>query len=321
MASKQEERVTTMQLVLFALLRRGGDERFVSTDEVALEAFRLYPGKFCWDEYSHLPQWDRVRQWLSEAKKQKHGVLVEGYAGHRGQGWRLTAAGVRLLRFKERALSAVETAAAHEGDYAEVPAWKLVCVALAEVRGSGEPVSIANLVAQCYRRFPGVFQLEDYAGWPDSHAIREALNDAISHQCAVASDDYREIQLIDKGIALASHVRSRLAHSVVAITLADIGKGIASKAGRKMREITKTRAWNAFQSGMPITRAAALEAIGCTLQSHPNAVRRALESYLLAAEDVDHSNAVEFLRECSRTIGIPLHGHTSDHQGEDRHGT
>ena len=295
-----------MHLVLFALLERGGNERFVSTDEVAIEAFRLFPGKFCWDEHPHLPHWDRVRQWLSEAKKAKHGALVEGYSGDRRDGWRLTAEGVRLMRFKERAFDEVECGPVAEEDYRDVGKGLLVAASLSELAESNKTPDFPNLVSCSYSRFPVAFELPRHEGWPDSSLVREGIEEAISDGLIRPSSNAQQWELTEQGGAQVTSVRDRGGRSTPRLRLAEIGKGLATKAAQSIASITKTRAWLAHEAGSTVTRASACEAIRCTLQSHPNAIRRALEQYFADARDLGRKDVEAFLQDCSEVIGISI---------------
>jgi hypothetical protein len=300
---RRGEQIGTMHLVLFALLRRGGGDRFVSTDEVAIEAFKLFPGKFCWDEFPHLPQWDRVRQWLSEAKKAKHGTLVEGFSGERRDGWRLTAAGVRLLRFKGKGLAEIEGKPAAEGDYRGAPATSLVVVALFEL---GKVAEFPVIVERCCMRFPLAFELPRYEGWPDSSRVREALHECIKLGHVVQGEAHGQYELAEKGESAAKAMLVRVTRSISEVTLAEVGRGLVTRAAQQVGELTNTRAWHAHRSGGNIGKAAACEAVQCSLQSHPKAVRRALENYFLAAEELGRTDVMEFLAECASAADVEM---------------
>jgi len=303
---KGADQVNTMQLVLLALLRCGGDQRFVSTDEVALEAFKLYPGKFCWEEYPHLPQWDKVRQWLSEAKKPKHGTLVEGYGGQRWEGYRLTAAGVRLLRFKEKALSEVTAMPAPEEDYRELLGSSLVAAAVAELEAANRVPDFPVVVHHCYARFPDRFELRGYSGWPDACSVQDGIDEAIGLSQMVKREANGVVELTAEGRSKAAETLAKVARPVAAVRLAEIGKGLTGKFGRQIAEISRSRAWVAYESGHKLSKGAACEAIQCTLQSHPNAIRRALEAYHLAAEELGRQDVMQFLAACADVIGVEL---------------
>lgn len=288
--------VSTLDLVLFALLACGGEQRFVGTDEVAIQAFRLFPLKFCWDTLTHLPSWDRVRQWLSEAKKAKHGSLVEGFSGDRKEGWKLTPAGVRRLRFKQAAFSGIATAAADERKYSQLPVEDLVVYAVDDVHRNGRTATEAVITETCVRRFPAVFELAGYAGWPDSSSVADALRSA-SVEGSLQVDGDR-VALTDRGRGIAQELQQALDSESVAIRLEDIGRGLTHRAARDVEELTRSRAWALFRVRKPFSDGLACEAVQCSLQSHPKAIRRSLEHYRSAALELNRHDVVEFIGKC-----------------------
>lgn len=96
------------EVMVLALYRLGGATDCVDTEDVAVEANKMAPGRFVWRKYEHQINLESVRVLLSDAKKQKNGCLVSG-SGR--EGWRLTRSGVRFavnaaeqkrLRFRPR---------------------------------------------------------------------------------------------------------------------------------------------------------------------------------------------------------------------------
>jgi hypothetical protein len=297
--------VTTLDLVLFALLTCDGDQAFIGTDEVAIQAFRLFPLKFCWDTFAHLPNWDRVRQWLSEAKKEKHGALIEGFSGDKKEGWKLTPAGVRRLRFKRPLLDGLQVAAALEERYVHLPTIDLVAYAADELRRSARPPSLPALTESCLRRFPALFELPGYAGWPDSatvaDAVRVATTEGLFEQ---AKGKETAVSLTDLGTKRANDVRRVVDADTIALRMDDIGRGLTHRAARAVNELTASRAWSTFGAGKPISDGLACEALQCTLQSHPKAIRRALDRYLGAATELNRPDVVAFLKACAESLAI-----------------
>ena len=98
------------ELVVYALFLVGGDSRRIHTEDVAVKCHELFPDAFSWTRYPQFPDKDVVRVALTDARKPKHGGIVEGRAGQRrGQtakthrepvedGWRLTDAGARWIK-------------------------------------------------------------------------------------------------------------------------------------------------------------------------------------------------------------------------------
>lgn len=87
-------------VVVFAVLQCGGDNAFVDTEDVAVAANRLAPGRLTWRKYPDQINLELVRVYLSDAKKPANGTLLLGTGV---KGWRLSAQGLRWVRENESA--------------------------------------------------------------------------------------------------------------------------------------------------------------------------------------------------------------------------
>jgi hypothetical protein len=85
------------EVVTLAVYRLGGAQRAIDTEDVAVEAHNLAPGRFSWRKYPDQINLELIRVYLSDAKM-KHGLLL----GAGKTGWRLTQAG---LSWAEKAQS------------------------------------------------------------------------------------------------------------------------------------------------------------------------------------------------------------------------
>ena len=97
------------EIVVYALYLLGGATKKCHTEDIALKCFELWPSVFSWTKYVQYPDKEVVRCSLSDARKEKFGILVEGRTGqNRGQsnktgrppvadGWILTDAGVKWI--------------------------------------------------------------------------------------------------------------------------------------------------------------------------------------------------------------------------------
>jgi hypothetical protein len=83
--------LSNMEVVVLAVYALGGDRAPVDTEDVAMKANELAPGRFTWRKYPGQVSLEHVRVFLSDAKKPKYGRLL---AGDGTKGWRLTAEGV-----------------------------------------------------------------------------------------------------------------------------------------------------------------------------------------------------------------------------------
>src|ERR671916_3010903 len=91
----KEEHSTTrelsnMEVVVLAVYVLGGDQTPVDTEDAAMKANELAPGRFTWRKYPGQVSLEHVRVFLSDAKKPKYGSLL---AGDGTKGWRLTPTG------------------------------------------------------------------------------------------------------------------------------------------------------------------------------------------------------------------------------------
>lgn len=101
---KQATSISNLEIAVYALAVLGGAERRVHSEDIAARCYKIAPDRFGWQrqEYRKKGWPDKyvVRFALEDAKKIKHGLLVEGaYALDLSKdGWRMTAAGMRWFR-------------------------------------------------------------------------------------------------------------------------------------------------------------------------------------------------------------------------------
>jgi hypothetical protein len=81
-----------------ALWRLGGSTQRLDTEHIAVEAWRIAPQRFAWQNYPDYPNLDTARVALSDAKKAKYGSLVDG---NNKSGWLLTSNGLAWARGSE----------------------------------------------------------------------------------------------------------------------------------------------------------------------------------------------------------------------------
>lgn len=83
--------MTNTEIVTLALYSLGGDQQRVDTEDVAVRANELAPGRYTWIKYPDQISIEHVRVFLSDAKKEKNGRWV---AGNGSEGWSLTTTGI-----------------------------------------------------------------------------------------------------------------------------------------------------------------------------------------------------------------------------------
>lgn len=93
------EKRPNRELVVYVLGLLGGDAKSVHTEDIALEAHKLFPDSFSWIQRPDLPDKEVVRIALIDARKPRYGALVEGRSGQQrkqtADGWTLTDTGIK----------------------------------------------------------------------------------------------------------------------------------------------------------------------------------------------------------------------------------
>lgn len=89
-------------LVVFLL---GGDQHSVDTEDAAVKAYDLAPGRFSWRKYPEQINLELVRVYLSDAKKSDKGAYLSG-SGRTG--WALTQKGLTWARAIERHMTSLD---------------------------------------------------------------------------------------------------------------------------------------------------------------------------------------------------------------------
>lgn len=88
------------EVVTIAVYRLGGAQRAIDTEDIAVEAHRIAPGRFAWKKYPDQINLELIRVFLSDAKKNENKLVI----GSGRTGWRLTQRG---LKWAQRASNAV----------------------------------------------------------------------------------------------------------------------------------------------------------------------------------------------------------------------
>jgi hypothetical protein len=93
------------EIVTLAVYLLGGDTQYVDTEDIAVKANEIAPGRFTWRKYSDQINIENVRAFLSDAKKEKNGAFLRG-AGK--DGWLLTESGMAFAKARVAALRNVD---------------------------------------------------------------------------------------------------------------------------------------------------------------------------------------------------------------------
>ena len=82
--------LSNVEIVTLAVFLCGGATGLIDTEDVAVQAAELSPGRFSWRKHKDQINLELIRVYLSDAKKPAHGSFLLG-SGNKG--WSLTPAG------------------------------------------------------------------------------------------------------------------------------------------------------------------------------------------------------------------------------------
>src|SRR5262245_41135171 len=83
------------ELLTVAVYLLKGESQRVDTEDVAVKANKLAPGRYTWRKYPDQINLELIRVYLSDAKKKEKGRYL---AGSGNSGWMLTRAGLEFAR-------------------------------------------------------------------------------------------------------------------------------------------------------------------------------------------------------------------------------
>lgn len=87
---KPKQGLANHEIVVVAAYMAGADATAADTEDIAVQANKLAPGRFSWRKYKEQINIDTVRKRLWDATKQEKGAYL---IGSEKAGWRLTKAG------------------------------------------------------------------------------------------------------------------------------------------------------------------------------------------------------------------------------------
>lgn len=82
------------EIVTAVVYLLGGDSEYIDTEDVAMKANEVAPGRFAWRKYKDQINIENVRTFLKDASQEKHGGYLVG-SGRKG--WMLTPKGVSFV--------------------------------------------------------------------------------------------------------------------------------------------------------------------------------------------------------------------------------
>jgi len=102
-ANKLTSVTSQAEVVTLALYRLGGAQRAIDTEDVAVEAHKVAPGRFSWKKYPEQINLELVRVFLSDSK------LKNGFINGSGKtGWRLTQRGLEWAEAADGAMKGAD---------------------------------------------------------------------------------------------------------------------------------------------------------------------------------------------------------------------
>lgn len=93
------------EIVTLAVYLLGGDSWYIDTEDVAIKANEIAPGRFTWRKYPDQINIDAIRKRLSDAKKREKGGYLLGSFRN---GWLLTEKGLKFAKERIRDLDGID---------------------------------------------------------------------------------------------------------------------------------------------------------------------------------------------------------------------
>lgn len=106
MTQGKQSELANHEIVTLAVYLVGGESQPVDTEDVAMKAAELAPGRFSWRKYPDQINIESVRKRLWDATKPERSLLI----GSERQGWQLTVAGATFAHDQAANLSNLELA-------------------------------------------------------------------------------------------------------------------------------------------------------------------------------------------------------------------
>ena len=100
--SSASEVLSNERIVVLAAYLAGANKGYADTEDIAVQAARLAPGKFSWRKYPDQINIEVVRRRLTDAATSDKGGFL---TGSKKEGWLLTEAGLRFCKQHERSIS------------------------------------------------------------------------------------------------------------------------------------------------------------------------------------------------------------------------
>ena len=106
-AAEEARALSNMEIVALAIYLLGGETHYVHSEDIAMKANELAPGRFAWAKYPAQVNIHTIMTHLWDAKSDRRGSLL---MGSEKEGWMLTENGLELARRRINALKGVKGA-------------------------------------------------------------------------------------------------------------------------------------------------------------------------------------------------------------------
>jgi hypothetical protein len=187
MPEKRLTKFSQAEVVALAVYRLGGAQRAIDTEDVAVEAHRIAPGRFSWKKYPDQINLELIRVFLSDAKKNENELVI----GSGRTGWRLTQRGLKWAKKASGAMGnseATRTRAQSRGGSLDEQRWRRERSRILTTRAWQLWTSgVRNIPAAESKQ---VFRIDSYA----RGELREAK---ITRLCAMFSEDSELAPFLD----------------------------------------------------------------------------------------------------------------------------
>lgn len=172
-AKKQAADLSNSEIVVIAAFRAGAAGAHADTEDIAMKANEIGPGRFTWTKYPDQINIDTVRKRLWDARKRGHLV------GSERDGWLLTESGATFARQYRRKLGAEKTTRLplNERKWRRMEKGRLLATAAHLKFRSGEASRITAREAQSF------FRIDAYVG-------KSAIENKILRIVNAFSDDH-----------------------------------------------------------------------------------------------------------------------------------
>jgi hypothetical protein len=94
-SSQHAPELANHEIVALAVYLLGGSTKPIETEDIAVKANQMAPGRFTWTKYRNQINLEIVRVYLSDAKKPSKGAYLDGSGN---EGWSLTPRGLAFAR-------------------------------------------------------------------------------------------------------------------------------------------------------------------------------------------------------------------------------